>query len=73
VVAYRARQPVVSRRSKRFGVGGIVAEQVVSTVCSVDGPVMPLARPLDARRPGMFFIDCKSGSGASLGAPRSQV
>ena len=38
---------MVSRRSKRFGVTGIVAGQVVSTICSADGLVMSLERPLD--------------------------
>ncbi len=63
----------VSRRSTRFGVAGIVAGQVVSTGCSAAGLVVPLARPWTDVVWGMFFINCKSGSGASLGALRSHV
>jgi hypothetical protein len=62
---------VVSRRSMRFGVAGVVPGQVVSTICSLDVLAMPLA--VSPWFGGMFFINCKSGSGASLGAPRSQV
>jgi hypothetical protein len=55
VSQWAVSQLAVSRRSMRFGVAGIVPGQVVSTSCSVDVRVIPLA--VSPWFGGMFFMN----------------